>query len=215
MVASRSDCFTSVKQRFSMFFQLKRIIGLSVLFVLVFSAPVWAALPYYNQDLGYTIWLGDGWIEAPESLAHFTDYRDGLSAKNFGWQAAYTLGDSSNVSLLVSRLQGKMITRSTIANFNRHVVRELKKLSANPQGWNNKAGICLHKANYDSGKNILRLEMDALGPSGTLMTSVVYIVYTRGAMLKFVGLTEAGDSKGVAAIDAAVSTLYLDHGLNQ
>jgi len=193
--------------------KIKYALAVALLAIVACPASVWASLPYYNQSLGYTIWLGDGWVEAPDSLTRFTAYNEGLSAKSHGWKAVYSLGDSGNVSLLASELQGKMITRSSIAGFNRHVVRELKKLSTHPQGWSNKAGVILNKANYDASKYVLRLEMDAMGPAGQPMTTVVYIVYTRGAMLKFVGLAPFGDSKGVAAIDAAVSTLYLDQGL--
>lgn len=197
-----------------MHFKIKQALVVAILFVVVLAVPAWASLPYYNQDLGYTIWLGDGWEESTGNLTRYNSFEDGLSAINSGWETVYTLGGSGNVSLLVSRLQGRMVSPSAIAGFNRHVVRQLKRVSANPPGWNNKAGVNLRKANYDSEKNMLRLEMDAFGPSGNKVTSVVYIVYTRGSMLKFVGLVPSGDHHGLNAIDAAVSTLYLDRGLS-
>jgi len=198
-----------------MHFKLKQALVLAFLFSVVAAAPAWASLPYYNQTLGYTIWLGEGWEEASGNLTRYSGFEDGLSAMNSGWETAYTMGGTGNVSLLVSRLQGRMVSPAAIAEFNRHVVRQLKRVSSNPPGWNNRAGVNLRKANYDGQKNMLRLEMDALGPSGNKVTSVVYIVYTRGSMLKFVGLAPSGDSRGVNAIDAAVSTLYLDRGLSQ
>lgn len=197
-----------------MFFKSKQSIMAALMLIAVVAAPAWASLPYYNQDLGYTIWLGEGWVESPASLTRYTGYDDGLSAMNSGWETVYTQSGSRDVSLLVSRLQGKIVSPSAIARFNRHVVRQLKQLSNSSQEWNGKPDVKLRKANYDSEKNTLRLEMDAVGPSGDNVTSVVYIVYTRNTMLKFVGLARTGDHKGVNAIDAAVSTLYLDRGLS-
>jgi len=198
-----------------MFSKPRRALFMLVLFVVVACAvPAWASLPYYNQNLGYTIWLGDGWVEAPDALSRFSAYEDGLAAQSYGWEAAYALGESGGVRLLVSRLQGKMITRASIADFNRHVVRQLKKLSAYPPGHSNRSGVQLRRANFDSRKNMLRLEMDTFGPSGQQVRAVVYVVYTRGAMLKFVGLVPKGDVHGVSAVDKAVSSIYVDQGLS-
>lgn len=177
------------------------------------SIPALASIPYYNKELGYTIWLADGWQEAPaDYLSRFSGFHDGVEAHMAGWQAGYTL-DNSTANLLVSELHGRVVSKTGISNFNRHVVRQLKKLSANPPEWSGKRGVSLTKASYDKGRNMLRLEMDSSDPTGKRMTTVVYIVYTDECMLKFVGLVEPGDVGGIAAIDKAVASLYLDRGL--
>jgi len=181
---------------------------------LLLSVPVQAALPYYNSDLGYTIWLGAGWREASSShLSRFHGFHDGVVAQGVGWKAGYTL-DDSGACLLVSELHGRVVSKASIGNFNQYVVRELQRRTGDSAPADEKQ-VSLNKASFDKQKNMLRLEMDALSPSGERMTSVVYIIYTSGCMLKFVGLAELGDIKSVQAIDSAVSSLYLDYGLRQ
>lgn len=182
---------------------------------LAWSASAFAALPYYNKDLGYTIWLADEWVEAPEThLSRYSDVYDGVSGDDVGWEAGYTL-DGASTSLLVSEIYGRVISKASIANFNRHVVREVMHRSKNGYDWHNRGRISLKKASYDSEKKTLRLEMTTSGPDGRDMTALVYIVYTTNGMLKFVGLVEPGDREGVAAVDRAVASLYLDDGLHQ
>lgn len=181
---------------------------------LLLSVPAHASIPYYNKELGYTIWLADGWREAPaDFLSRFSEFHDGLEAHTVGWQAGYTL-ENSTASLLVSELHGRVVSKTGISNFNRHVVRQIKKLAANPPEWSGRHAVYLTKASYDKGRNTLRLEMDSSDSSGKRMTTVVYIVYTDECMLKFVGLVEPGDVTSIAAIDKAVTSLYLDRGLN-
>lgn len=186
-----------------------------LLAVTLFSvAPSWASLPYYNGDLGYTIWLADGWREAsPSHLSRFHGFQDGVAAQGVGWKAGYTL-ENSGACLLVSELHGRVVSKVNIGNFNQFVVRELQRQTAEAKRAGHKQ-LALNKATFDKRKNMLRLEMDAVSPAGEDVTSVVYIVYTSENMLKFVGLAERGDDKSVRAIDAAVSTLYLDYGLRQ
>lgn len=182
---------------------------------LAWAASAFAALPYYNQDLGYTIWLADGWEEAPDSLlSRFSDFHDGVAHGQVGWEAGYVLEDDS-ASLLVCEIHGKVVSKSSINNFNRHVVRELMRRTRAADEWQNKGRLALKDAQFDSGKNTLRLEMETSAPGGDRVTSIVYIVYTATGMLKFVGVAEPGDVESVQAIDKAVATLYLDYGLNR
>lgn len=179
------------------------------------TTSAFAALPYYNQDLGYTIWLAEDWTEASDAvLSDFSNFHDGVASGRLGWEAGYTLKGAST-SLLVSEIQGRVVSKTSISNFNRHVVRELLRRSKSNVEWQNKGLISLKQANFDSQKNMLRLEMEASAPSGQRVTSIVYIVYTTTGMLKFVGLVEPGDSEGVQAIDKAVASLYLDYGLDR
>lgn len=173
--------------------------------VVVCVRPAEASLPYYNSELGYTIWLSSGWSEAPATLlTRFEGVRDGLTVGDCGWRAGYALAGSPQTCLLVSTIQGKVVSRAGIANFNRFVVRNM--LHDTGQG-----AAHLKKAHFLTGKNMLRLEMDL----GGQVTSVVYIIYMRTGMLKFTGLTRQGDTQSVQAIDEMITTLYLDNGLGQ
>jgi len=181
---------------------------------LISAVPAQASLPFYNQDLGYTIWLSDGWREASDShLSHFKGFHDGVAAHGAGWEAGYTLEDSG-ASLLVSELHGRVISKASIGNFNQFVVREFQRVSSAKE-WRDGGKVRLNKASFDKQKNMLRLEMDTTDAHGKPLTSVVYIVYTNGCMLKFVGVADQGDIQSVESIDAAVSSLYLDYGLRQ
>lgn len=193
----------------------KLLIVVTVATLLAWTASAFAALPYYNQNLGYTIWLADEWVEAPDAvLSGFNDFHDGVSADMVGWKAGYTLKGEST-SLLVSEIQGRVVSRTSISNFNHHVVRQLKRRSKAVNEWQTRECISLKCANFDSRKNMLRLEMEASGPAGHRVTSIVYIVYTSVGMLKFVGLAEPGDHKGIQAIDKAVASLYFHEGLRR
>jgi hypothetical protein len=170
-----------------------------------FAPSAEASLPYYNPDLGYTIWLDGNWSEAPRALlARFDGVKDGLAARHDGWTAGYALDGSPRTCLLVSTIQGRVVSPTAIANFNRFVVRTMLR-------GEERAPVRLKKANFLSGKNMLRLEMDM----DDHMASVVYLVYTRAGILKFTGFARQGDAPAIRAIDRAVSTLYLDHGLGR
>lgn len=196
---------------------MRYIIFLGLLVVsLACAVPAMASLPYYNQNLGYTIWLADGWIEAPDGfLSEFSEFKDGVVAVMDGWEVGYTLGGPAQVSLLVSELHGRVVSKESIGNFNRHVIKELQRRYKNTPEWSHEKRARLTKANFISKRNMLRLEMDVADPAGRQKTSIVYIIYTSTGMLKFVGLVEPGDARGVKAIDDAVATLYLDYGLRQ
>ncbi len=184
--------------------------------IVLLPSPASASLPYYNQDLGYTIWLPGGWTEVPEvALSGFSPFQDGVAALEDGWEAGYVLDAPARVCLLVSKLHGRVVSKDTIGNFNRFVVKGLKR--AEPGRAAGSAMSCpkLIRASFCERTNMLRLEMEGVAVNGGRMTTIVYIVYTSTGMLKFVGLVEPGDDRGVSAVDEAVSSLYLDYGLRQ
>ena len=194
---------------------MSRLIVVAV-FMAFFVCPVpaSASLPYYNQNLGYTIWLTDGWSEAPDALlSRFSGFFDGVTGHMAGWKAGYTLEGASSASLLVSEIHGRVVSKESIGNFNQFVVRGLERLSRARSG--NAVRVRLKAASFDARRNWLRLNLDTTDPAGRAMTAIVYIIYTSTGMLKFVGLAEPGDLGSVHAIDEAVSTLYLDYGLRQ
>lgn len=193
----------------------KLIVAVLIAAVLAWTSAAFGGLPYYNSELGYTIWLPDEWTEAEDALlTRYDSFHDGVAAQMMGWQAGYTLNDG-DTSLLVSELHGRVVSKADIGNFNRHVVREVQRLSRTTREWHGRGRIALKQANFNAHKNMLRLEMESTSPSGLCRTAIVYIVYTGSGMLKFVGLTDLDDAPGVRAIDDAVATLYLDDGLRQ
>ena len=180
-------------------------------YVAVSIAPAWASLPYYNEELGYIIWLPKEWHEASDDmLSDFREFDDGLAAHMVGWEAGYVLNGNNTVRLLVSELSGKANSKAFISNFNRHVIRQVKKAGEQHVTSRGEPLVRLREASYDGSKKMLRLEMDRRDSSGSEMVSVVYIVYAKEGRLKFVGLVEPGDKDGVVAIDKVVSTLYLE-----
>jgi hypothetical protein len=184
--------------------------------VLLWPAGAAASLPYYNQDLGYTIWLPGGWAEVSgTSLSRFSRFHDGLASLETGWEAGYRLESPSPVCLLVSRLPGRVVSKEHIGNFNRFVVRDLKRGCSDHAVVGRDAPLSLTRASFCEKRNMLRLELDGAVLHGRAVTTVVFIVYTSTGMLKFVGLVDPGDTRGVRAVDEAVSTLYLDYGLRQ
>lgn len=190
---------------------ISTVICICVFYVAVGVVPAWASLPYYNQELGYIIWLPKEWREAPDTmLSDFKEFDDGLAAHMVGWEAGYVLNGNRTVRLLVSELSGKVTTKAFIGNFNRHVIRQVKQTAEQHAGISGEPVVRLREASYDGDKKMLRLEMDRMDPSGSRLVSVVYIVYAEEGMLKFVGLVEPGDAEGLAAIDTVVSTLYLE-----
>jgi len=187
----------------------------AVLMAVSFLMPAlsWAGLPYYNQHLGYTIWLPGGWLEADDGmLARFARLGDAVVPAQADHEAGYVLASSpAPVCLLVSRLQGRVVSKDDIGNFNRFVVGSLLRAA----GSGGEAPFRLRKANFCESRNMLRLELDGKDASGSEVVSVVYIVYTTTGMLRFMGIAPLGDASGVRAVDEVVSTLYLDHGLRQ
>ncbi|WP_285906229.1 hypothetical protein [Pseudodesulfovibrio pelocollis] len=190
-----------------------RFIAMLMAASLLVPAPSWAGLPYYNQHLGYTIWLPGGWLEADDAvLARFARLRNAVVPAQADQEVGYVLASSqASVWLLVSRLQGRVVSKDDIGNFNRFVVAGLLR-SARTDG---EASLRLRKANFSESRNMLRLELDGTDPSGRAVVSVVYIVYTTTGMLRFMGIAPSGDASGLRAVDDVVSTLYFDHGLRQ
>ncbi|MDD3310798.1 hypothetical protein [Pseudodesulfovibrio sp.] len=164
--------------------------------------PAGASLPFYNPDLGYTIWLPGEWAEArPALLRRYAALRDGVG-RDGGWTAGYALDRSGETCLLVSAVPGRVVSRADMANFNQFIIRGIQRAE--------RAGCRrLREASFLPEKPMLRLVMD-LDPA---RTSVVHLVYTRTGMLKFTGVARRGDADGVLAIDRAVASLYLDQGL--
>jgi hypothetical protein len=187
-----------------------RLLAAAVAAMLLWSVPCEAGLPYYNQNLGYTIWLPDAWAEADDAvLARFSPLRGAVAPTAGEWEAGYVLDRPTPVCLLVSRLQGRVVSKDGIGNFNRFVVGGLMRGHGIPPGHR------LRKAQFCEHRNTLRLELDGTDEAGREVVAVVYIVYTSTGMLRFVGLVPPGDAPGLRAVDEAVSTLYLDHGLRQ
>ncbi|MEF2231290.1 MAG: hypothetical protein V3571_10215 [Pseudodesulfovibrio sp.] len=179
------------------------LVALLLALALCAVRPAWASLPFYNPDLGYTIWLSTDWTETPPALlSRFDTLRDGVPAQDGGWTAGYAMGDAGRTCLLVSTILGRVVSRADMANFNQFVIRGLQRGGRS-------CPARLRSANFLSATPMLRLELDL----GQDLVSVVHIVYTRTGMLKFTGIAPRGDRQGVRAIDAAVATLHLDHGL--
>ncbi|MBU4191445.1 MAG: hypothetical protein KUA35_11610 [Pseudodesulfovibrio sp.] len=186
--------------------------------LILWSGPAVAGLPYYNQTLGYTIWLSGGWAEVPgPALDRFRPLSDGVAPLPVGWEAGYVMEAPAPVCLLVSRLPGRVVSKDHIANFNRFVIRGLKQADTGGGHASQGAGPGprLRKASFHEPRNMLRLELDGVDSQGREVVTVVYIVYTSIGMLRFVGLVQPGDGPGLRAVDEAVSTLYLDYGLRQ
>jgi len=163
--------------------------------------PAGASLPFYNPDLGYTIWLPGEWAERPALLSRFAALRDGVGHDD-GWAAGYALDRSGETCLLVSAVSGHVVSRADMANFNQFIIRTLQR--AEPSGRRR-----LRAASFNPDKPMLRLVLDLDGAR----TSVVHLVYTRTGMLKFTGVARKGDADGMRTIDRVVATLYLDAGL--
>ena len=179
------------------------LVVLLLVLALAAARPAEASLPFYNPDLGYTIWLPSDWAEAPPTLlGRYGSLRDGVPAEDGGWTAGYALEGAERTCLLVSPILGRVVSRADMANFNQYVIRQMQRAGRT-------APVRLRSASFQSGKPMLRLELDM----GRDLVSVVHIVYTRTGMLKFTGIAPRGDREGVRAIDAAVASLYLDNGL--
>ena len=175
--------------------------------MLVFSAPVWASLPYYNPDMGYTIWLpktwnvaSDGDLQKAEALVRPAPVQ-GMAPD---WKAGY-LSSPDGPALLVEVKPGRKMPAADISNFNRFIVRSLRRAGG--------ADVRLRDAAYFGEKKTLRLE-SMIETDGRPMLNLTYVVYTRKGMLLFAGYAEPGDREALAAIDKAVLSLYLDDGVS-
>jgi hypothetical protein len=170
--------------------------------MIIFSAPVWASLPYYNPDMGYTIWLPNTWnvvpvgeLETAEGFSCPVPVHDMAPE----WRAGY-VSPAGGPVLLVEVRPGRKMHAADISNFNRFVIRSIRR-SGSP--------VRLKDATYIGEKKTLRIESE-VEFDGRTMLSLTYIVYTRKGILNFVGFAAPGDDEARSAIDKAVLSLYLD-----
>ncbi|MBG0789020.1 MAG: hypothetical protein H0S80_00820 [Desulfovibrionaceae bacterium] len=171
--------------------------------MVVFSLPAWASLPFYNPDMGYTIWLPKTWNVASDGdleRAESVGYPVPVGGEDSDWQAGY-VSPSGGPVLLVEIEPGRRPLTPDISNFNRFIVRTLREAGGE--------GFHLRDATYFGEKKTLRIESE-VRVRGRSLLSLHYVVYTRRGMLNFVGYVEPGDEKARAAIDKAVLSLYLD-----
>lgn len=178
--------------------------------IVFFSAPVWASLPHYNQDIGYTIWLPKGWSEASDSYLERADRSHApfpVQDMSPVWEAGYfcPAGDHGP-KLLVEIKHGRKMHAADISNFNRFIVESLSGTSRSGGTAN---ASKLREARYIKDKRTLRLESEVV-VDGQPKLSITYIVYTRIGMLTFVGYVDPADDQGKTTIDKAVLSLYLD-----
>ena len=174
--------------------------------MVIFSAPVWASLPYYNSDMGYTIWLPKTWnvasvgdIERAESFGAPVPISDTAP----DWKAGYVSPSGAPV-LLVEVKPGRKMQVADISNFNRFIVRSLRREAVE--------GVRLKDVTYFGDKKTLRIESE-VDAGDRVMLRLSYIVYTRKGMLNFAGYVESRDEQARSAIDEAVLSLYLDDGV--
>ena len=182
----------------------------------VFSAPVWASLPYYNPDIGYTIWLPQGWTEAPSNSLKTDEHM----AKPFPvkgmlpeWKAGYTcIADGAGRTLLVEIKPGRKMQEADISNFNRFLVETMRRASVDEPGLPNSPSFHLKDATYFQPQKTLRLETEVVY-RGEIRLSLAYIVYTRKGMLTFVGYVDPSDEQAQRVLDQAVLSVYLDDSI--
>lgn len=172
----------------------------------IFSLPAWASLPFYNPDMGYTIWLPKSWDEASDrdlEEAECLGCPVPVPGRSPDWEAGYVTPSGGPV-LLVGIKPGRRPQTVDISNFNRFIVRSLYR----------DAGEDFHlkDATYFGEKKTLRIESE-VRVRGRAMVGLHYVVYTRKGMLNFVGWVEPGDEQSRSAIDKAVLSLYLDDAL--
>lgn len=186
---------------------------LAMVLVCLVAPNVHASLPYYNSDVGYTIWLPKSWFEANNNYLAWAQKAQKpvpIQGDSPQWKAGYfSPMDGHARSLLVEVKHGRRMNTADISNFNRFVVRNLKRMSDQEsiaQGFDQ---ISLKSANYFKDKKILRLETEMVKKTRTIL-SLTYIVYTRIGILTFVGYVDPSDVQAKLTIDKAVMSLYLD-----
>lgn len=176
--------------------------------MLVFSAPVWASLPYYNADIGYTIWLPKSWSEAQPSQLQGLESRKTWPVQGMApdWKAGYTC---PACSLLVELKPGRKMQAADISNFNRFLVQSLTRAVREQVRLPGAPVMAFKDATYFQDKKTLRIETE-VRENGRTMVNLAYIVYTRRGMLTFVGFVEPSDTQARQIIDKAVLSVYLD-----
>lgn len=183
---------------------------------LLCASPATASLPYYNSDVGYTIWLPKSWSEAGHSYLEWAEKSQKpvpIQGDSPNWNAGYfSPVDGHARSLLVEVKHGRRMHEADISNFNRFVVTTLSRMSERDAYARGFDSLSLKSANYFKEKKILRLETEMVKDAQTVL-SLTYIVYTRSGMLTFVGYVDPTDVQAKLTIDKAVMSLYLDDDL--
>jgi hypothetical protein len=184
--------------------------------MIVFSAPAWASLPYYNADLGYTIWLPKSWSEAPsDSLDAWEQARGAWPVQGMSpdWRAGYVHpGRERMCSLLVEAKPGRTMRTADISNFNNFLVRSLTRSIREGVRLPGEPVTVFKDATYFRDKKTLRIETE-VARDGRTMLSLAYIVYTRKGMLTFTAFVDPADREARQAVDKAVLSVYLDERL--
>jgi len=187
------------------------IITLGVM--VVFAAPAKASLPYYNPDVGYTIWLPKSWSEAGHSYLKWAEQSQKpvpVQGDTSNWKAGYfSPTDGHGRSLLVEVKPGRRMSTTAISNFNRFIVKTLSRMSDQETFEAGRSKVVLKDATYFKEKKVLRVEAE-MSKAGQTVLSLTYIVYTRTGMLTFVGYVDPADVQAKLTIDKAVLSLYLD-----
>ena len=188
----------------------------AVLAMIVFSAPAWASLPYYNADLGYTIWLPKSWSEAPpDSLGALERTCCAWPGRAMApdWRAGYVHpGGGRTCSLLVEAKPGRTMRDADISNFNNFLVRSLARSIREDVRLPGEPVRVFKDATYFRDKRTLRIETEVAG-NGETVLSLAYIVYTRKGMLTFAAFVDPADREARQAVDKAVLSVYLDERL--
>jgi hypothetical protein len=185
----------------------------ALLAMIVFSAPAWASLPYYNAEMGYTIWLPKGWSEAPpDSLDAFGRTGGAWSVQGAApdRRAGYVdPGRGRTCSLVVEVKPGRTMRTADISNFNNFLVRSLTRSIREEVRLPGDPVTVFKDATYFRDKRTLRIETE-VAQGGVTMLSLAYIVYTRKGMLTFTALVDPADREARQAVDEAVLSVYLD-----
>ena len=202
-----------MKQSFSMRFPL---ILIAVMLLGLCATPANASLPYYNSDIGYTIWLPKSWAEASNTYLKWAEKSQKpvpVQGDSSNWRAGYhNPTDGQRRCLLVEVKRGRRMHAADISNFNRFIVKRLSRMSRNEFSEFGPERVSLKKATYFKEKKILRIETE-MDNGEQVVLSLTYIVYTRTGMLTFVGYVDPADAQAKLTIDKAVLSLYLDDSL--
>lgn len=183
---------------------------------MVLSSPARASLPYYNADMGYTIWLPKSWSEAPpDSLDAFGRALGPWPVQGMTphWQAGYVKPQGGRACrLLVEVKPGRRMLDADISNFNQFLVRSLARSLRERVALPGDPVTVFKDAAYFRDKKTLRIETEVVR-DGETMLGLAYIVYTRKGMLAFTAFVDPADREARQTVDKAVLSLYLDDRL--
>ncbi|OIQ50714.1 hypothetical protein BerOc1_02655 [Pseudodesulfovibrio hydrargyri] len=189
----------------------------AVLAMIVLSVPARASLPYYNADLGYTIWLPESWNEAPPDSLNAHELAGcalpvrGTVAPD--WRAGYVHPSPGRTcALLVEAKPGRTMRDADISNFNSFLVRSLARSIREDVRLPGEPVTVFKDATYFRDRKTLRIETEVAGSGGAVL-SMAYIVYTRKGMLAFTAFVDPADRETRQAVDKAVLSVYLDDRL--